>query len=136
MPKTSSLAHSDSYNLVGIGLSLIHSVDDLQMEAVTMCLAIHGKEYKREHNSHAISVQHRIIITRPISFPQFYHYYRFKTLYKFNSIKMRFFAIISVAVTLMGFASARPSQRSTGMRLSSTLFVQENQSNYLFNRGP
>lgn len=97
------------------------------MEAITLCLAIHRKEYKRELNSHAISVQHRIIIIRPISFPQFYHY-NFKTLYKFNSIKMRFFAIVSVAVTLMGFASARPSERSTGMQLPSTLFIQQNHS--------
>jgi hypothetical protein len=34
---------------------------------------------------------------------------------------MRFFAIVSVAVTLMGFASARPSERTTGKQSPSTL---------------
>lgn len=61
---------------------------------------------------------------------------------------MRFSAIVSVAVALMGFAAARPSERTTGISSSLTLFcinttiltnrslteVRDTSGNYLFRR--
>lgn len=60
---------------------------------------------------------------------------------------MRFSAIVSVAVTLMGFAAAAPSERATGMQSPSHLMfgiailtsrcsieLRDTSGNYLFRR--
>lgn len=47
--------------------------------------------------------------------------YQAKKIPRLTSVKMRFSAIISVAITLVGFAAARPSERTTGMPSPPTL---------------